>query len=605
MSIVRFDPEDLSTVPAFAGLSIDELNTVIANAEPRELRRGEILVRQGDASDALYFVVSGRFSVETGTGATAEIGQGQSIGEVGFFADVPRTATVRALRDSQILAITRARFKEIGDQLPRLRDAMIGSLANQLADAFRGGRGERPPRTIAIVLAGDTPAAPKFVNMLRRVAAARSHAVFLTRQSVSERFADTPLDDPAISAWLNALEVDSDILFYLADATLTDWTAKCIRQADFLLLVAAAGAGRELNPSERLGCSVHPPACRRLVLVHDARRDSVTGTAAWLADRDPFMHHHVALEDASDIERLFRFLAGRAVGFVAGGGGAFGSAHLGVHKAFVELGVDFDILGGTSVGAAMTAALAAGLDAEHVDAGTHNIFVKQRSFHRYALPYYGLLNHKVFDRALRAEYGTTAIEDLWKPFFAVSTNLSRNEIMVHRRGPVWEAVRASGSIPALLPPFFTRTGEMLVDGGIIDNVPLVPMRMLKSGPNVVVALRPQSPTTYAVDYDAIPGPRQALLAALNPAARRKRPPVPSILQVIMLSMVANRRQALALADTDLLFEPALPDGVQQTRWERHTEVFMHAYHAAAATLRRQIAEDDPRVAAILQTAKAA
>jgi NTE family protein len=599
MSVSRFDPEDLSMVPAFAGLSMDELGAVIAKAEPRELRRGEILVRQGEASDELYFVVSGRFAVETATGATVEIGQGRPIGEVGFFADVPRTATVRALRDSQVLAITRARFREIGEQLPHLRDAMIGALASQLADATRAGRTTAPPRTIAIVLAGDTPPAPKFVNLLRRVAHARSHAVFLTRQAVGERFADTPLEDPAIAAWLNALEVDSDILFYVADPTLTDWTATCIRQADLLLLVAAAGAGRALNPAERLGCSVHPPASRRLVLVHDARRASVAGTAGWLADRDPFMHHHVALQDAADVERLFRFLAGRAVGFVAGGGGAFGSAHLGVYKALAEIGADFDIFGGTSVGAAMTAALAAGLAAERVDAGTHTIFVKQRAFQRYALPYYGLLDHKVFDRALRAEYGTTAIEDLWKPFFAVSTNLSRNEIMVHRRGPVWEAVRASGSIPALLPPFFTRNGEMLVDGGIIDNVPLAPMRRLKSGPNVVVSLSSQAPTTYPVEYDAIPGLRETLIASLNPFRRRKRLPVPGILQVVMRSMAVNRPHTLALADTDLLIEPALPYGVTPTRWERHTEVFMHAYHAAAATLRRQIAADDPRLAAIL------
>jgi len=181
----------------------------------------------------------------------------------------------------------------------------------------------------------------------------------------------------------------------------------------------------------------------------------------------------------------------------------------------------------------------------------------------------------------------------------VSTNLSRNEIMLHRRGPVWEAVRASGSIPALLPPFFTRAGEMLVDGGIIDNVPLAPMRMLKSGPNVVVSLRPEEASTYAVDYDSIPGLRDSLIASLNPFRRRKRLPVPGILQVVMLSMVVNRPHALALADTDLLIEPELPVGVQPTRWERHTEVFMHAYHAAAATLRRQIAADDPRLAAVL------
>src|SRR6185503_14657578 len=113
-----------------------------------------------------------------------------------------------------------------------------------------------------------------------------------------------------------------------------------------------------------------------------------------------------------------------------------------------------------------------------------------------------------------------------------------------------------------------------------------------------VSLTPQVSTTYAVDYDAIPGLGESLMASLNPFRRRKRLPVPGILQVVMLSMVVNRPHALALADTDLLVEPAFPYGVQTTSWERHTEVFMHAYRAAAVTLARKVAEDDPRLAAI-------
>jgi NTE family protein len=131
------------------------------------------------------------------------------------------------------------------------------------------------------------------------------------------------------------------------------------------------------------------------------------------------------------------------------------------------------------------------------------------------------------------------------------------------------------------------------------------MRALKSGPNVVVSLTPLAPTTYPVDYGAIPGLGEQLVASLNPFRRRKRLPVPGILQVVMLSMVVNRPHALALADTDLLVEPALPYGVQPTRWERHTEVFTQAYHDAAATLRRWIAEDDPRLAAILGAGRSA
>ena len=89
------------------------------------------------------------------------------------------------------------------------------------------------------------------------------------------------------------------------------------------------------------------------------------------------------VQDTKDCARLLRFLSGKAVGFIAGGGGALGSAHLGVYKAFQEAGVEADILGGTSVGAAMTAGLAYGVDPDRVDQGTHNIFVTSRAFRRY------------------------------------------------------------------------------------------------------------------------------------------------------------------------------------------------------------------------------
>jgi len=600
MVAAPFDLRDLSAIPAFADLKLEELETVAASGKPRQLRRGEILVREGDASDALYFVVYGRFSVESEqAGLFAEIGQGQPIGEIGFFAGIPRTATVRALRDSQVLTITRECLRQIGDKIPRLRDAVIASLANRLAETIRVAKEPTQPRTIALVFAGDTAPSCQFLDLLRLVFGKRCNPVFLTQQVVEQRFGGLSLEDAAISAWLNALETDHDFIFYLADETPTDWTRKCVRQADLLLLVAAARAGRALNRSERLACSLHPPSARRLVVLHDARSDVAAGTRSWLEEREVLMHHHVSLQDTVDVERLFRFLAGRAVGFVAGGGGALGSAHLGVHKAMREIGVDFDIFGGTSVGAAMAAGLAAGLDAELVDAGTHNIFVKRRSFQRYALSSYALLNHKIFDAALRAEYGDITIEDLWKPYFAVSTNLSNNQIELHRRGPVWEAVRASGSIPALLPPFFTRLGEMLVDGGIVDNVPLGPMRSLKSGPNVIVALRPEPPVTYALDYRSIPGPWAALLARFNPFVRGKRPRVPNILQVVTLAMVANRRQDLALGPTDMLIAPALPANFQWTRWDSHTEVLTCAYRETAAALRRQLDNDDPCLSAMI------
>jgi NTE family protein len=82
------------------------------------------------------------------------------------------------------------------------------------------------------------------------------------------------------------------------------------------------------------------------------------GTKIWLSSRPVSVHHHVSVEDDTDFSRLHRFLTGRAIGFVAGGGGGFGPAHVGIFKALLERGATFDIVGGTSIGASLMAGFA-------------------------------------------------------------------------------------------------------------------------------------------------------------------------------------------------------------------------------------------------------
>jgi NTE family protein len=559
-----------------------QLATLAEYGDAMTLRRGDVLVRQGEPSDTLYVVVSGRFSVHVDDAGVpiAEIGQGQPIGEVGFFAGLPRTATVIALRDASVLAFTREQFDRAGAAIADLRDAVIVALARRLSHNNR-------------------PAIPAaFLDTIRTVFAAAGPTAFVGLADVAGQFPGRPLDAPAVSDWLNSLESSVDVVFYVADRRLTDWTRKCIRQADAILLVANDGAPTPLNPSERLACDVHPPSARRLVVLHRRRATSVSYTSAWLAERDVLLHHHVSLQDAADVQRLQRFIAGRAAGFVAGGGGALGSAHLGAYKAFTEAGATFDLVGGTSVGAAMTAALACGMDPDTADGATHNIFVRNRAFRRLTLPRYGLIDHKVFDRALRTEYGDATIEDLWMPFVAVSTNLSAQRLHVHRRGPVWEAVRASGSVPGVLPPFFTHGGEMLVDGGLIDNVPLQTIKTLKAGPNVVVVLRVRGRTTYDVDYASIPGPRQLLASMLNPFSRRRLPKVPGIVHVIGLSMLTSRVD-LQTEDSDLVVRPEFAKDVRFTSWDRHTALFEQAHRDVAAWIRDRRARSDAGLQTLL------
>jgi NTE family protein len=319
------------------------------------------------------------------------------------------------------------------------------------------------------------------------------------------------------------------------------------------------------------------------------------------------MHHHVALEDQIDIDSLIRFLSGRAIGFVAAGGGSFGTAHVGIYKAFRERGVMFDVFVGTSVGSAMAAGFAKNLEAEDLERGTHDIFVRSRSFRRPTWPRYALLDHKAFDRALADQYGHDCrIEDCWRPFAAVATNLSTHNLELIRSGRLWQAVRASSAIPGLLPPFYTPEGAMLVDGCLIDNVPLASMHQLKSGPNLVVHFGEPAAEMFDVEYAALPGRLELVAAMLMPFRKKLLPAAPSAVNVLWRSLVAHQRyDTLPTAPLDTVMRPPSPLGIDVTDFDRHTEIFEASYFWARQAIVALEAEGNSAIAAILATGRPA
>ena len=293
------------------------------------------------------------------------------------------------------------------------------------------------------------------------------------------------------------------------------------------------------------------------------------------------------------------------VGYVAAGGGGFGPAHIGVFKAFAERGVNFDILGGASAGAAVLGGFSMLLSPEEIDIGTHDVFVTSRGFKRYTFPRYALLDHLPFDEALRRQYRGVNIEDAWRPYFAVATVLdgSGQGPYLIRRGPLWKAVRASGSLPAVLPPVLTDDGRLLVDGGLVDNIPLGSMKTLKGGPNLVVhfGLRDMQ-QRFEVDYMTIPGRWGLLRQMLTPGGRRKLPAVPNPIAVLQRCLVMNQSpDLLPVGPLDLVLTvPSLP-GANFMDFDRHFEVFEAAYQWCRDQIERLTNEGNPALAAILAT----
>lgn len=598
--------DSLSRVEIFADLRQEDRQQLLDELETLEVERGAVLVHEGEQADALFIVLSGRFavSVKGQKCAVAEIGAGEPLGEIAFLAGGTRTATVTALRDSVVLRLTRPHFDRIVARMPSLWQTFTIAMARRLAGSNKYLANRRLPRpyTIAIVRAGNRPVSRDFIRQFvtslskhARVLVVAAEELCTPAQNVRVLTA-TSLSEPRTAALdLNELEQGTDHVVLVADETLSAWSERALRQADLLIAVGQHDAGPELSDLERRAAFLLPAASRRLVLVHEQRK-AIRGTARWLDLRQDMQHHHVALDELEDFSRLVRFTLGKAVGLVACGGGAFTAIHVGIHKALRDSGAVIDMFGGSSGGAAMTAGFAMESTTDEIDASIHRMFVVNRALGRYTLPRYSLLDHTHFDRQLRSVYGDVEIEDLWYPFFAASTDLSCNALHTHMRGAVWEAVRSSGAIPALLPPFYNANGHMLVDGSLMQNVPLQAMQALKDGPNIVVSFEVPEFEQFPVDYRLLPGRGKLLGNLLKPIRNKAQRNIPGITDVLMRSLLANRQSFYQhLTDKDVLLEPPIPSNMSILDWSRHHQ-FLQIGHA---WMMHKIKEMDDATRAIL------
>ncbi|HYD15350.1 MAG TPA: cyclic nucleotide-binding and patatin-like phospholipase domain-containing protein, partial [Hyphomicrobium sp.] len=404
MTTAKTTSDDLAhevpDIDLFAGLSGEQRAALAARFALHTLRRGDVLMRQGEAADALYVVISGRMSVtlDGRRGPVSEIGPGQPAGEIAFLTGGARTATVTAMRDSLVLALSRAEFDGLVAEHPGVWETLTATLARRLAATTAHAAASLVvptprPRTICIVPAGRSRLSMDFVGQFADELGRNARCLELTRETAADMLGVSDLEGPDATARLNALEASYEYLLLVADDA-SAWTEKAIRHADIVLAVGWHGGDPTLNDIERLAARFVAPEATRLVLVHP-RQGRISGTSRWLAPRKIAMHHHVALEGTADVERLVRFIEGRAVGFVAAGGGALAAAHTGVFKALSEAGIAFDIMGGTSAGAALAAAFMLDTPPDEIDASMGEMFVTNRAMRRYTLPRYALLDHTV------------------------------------------------------------------------------------------------------------------------------------------------------------------------------------------------------------------
>ena len=572
------------------------------------IKGGSVLFQQGDIDQTMYIVVSGRLRVirhdELGEAAVlGDMRRGETVGEMALITGEPRTATIVAVRDSVLVALSRKSYEDVISRYPLVSMQVASFIIERIRPSLNKRRQWARPGVVSALPVTRGLQVEALVERLlpdlerygsvTRIDAATAKAALGERvftdavEGRSEEAAHT------ISHWLDRVEAEHEMVVFVGDPDATPWSHYCQRHSDEVLLIADASAPEsdvlQLTPPEGLAVGGVPiRAHRTLVLVHPEGTPFSRNTAAWL-DRVPADSHlHLRQGHVGDYRRIARTLFGAAIGLVFGGGGARGFAHLGVMKALEEAGIPVDFVGGTSIGSIMATFAAFDLPASEAIEHARRAFAKSPTSDFNVFPLISLIGGKrmrgVIDDGVQALVGFEAnIEDAWKPLFCIASNYSRASEMVLRRGPLAKSVRASVSIPAALPPVVME-GDLVIDGGTFNNFPTDVMAGQRVG--FIIGCDLSKSAVRKLDMDDVPSAWQLALDRLRPRrSRRYRLPALSSIILNVSIMHSQSRLKAARAQADICFSPDL-GRIGMLNWRAFDQTietgYLHAKEVIAA-----------------------
>ena len=467
----------LRSVPILADIDDEQLGRLSSAVERQHIRANEWLFQLGDPSDAIYVIDSGRFAAVGDDGQVIrEMARGDSIGELGLIAGEPRSAAVRALRDGVVWRIDAETFTAVLAATPQLQSAMLRAMARMLRES-RSVTASRVRRVVGILSTGDAAAAPIVDAIATRLGSYGKTAVLAPPVETTAAIDDYAELVEAFSENLDRAERGNDWVLVVADKGSGElWRQYVAAQSDRLVVLVNRRRPRKA-PRDALQ---RPSAEVPVHLVTMTEPDP-----SWWDLLQPVSQHGA---NDGGIASLARRIAGRSLGLVLAGGGARGLAHFGVYEELTRAGVVIDRFGGTSAGAIAAAIFALGMDPSEAIAAARMYIAETSPLGDYTLPAVALTRGGRIDRIVGEFFGSTLIEHLPKGFFSVSADMITGQQIIHRRGLLGLAVRASISIPGLIPPVH-HGDQILIDGGLLNNLPADVMCEDRDGEVICVDLR--------------------------------------------------------------------------------------------------------------------
>uniref|UniRef100_A0A7N8XR71 lysophospholipase n=1 Tax=Mastacembelus armatus TaxID=205130 RepID=A0A7N8XR71_9TELE len=500
---------------------------------------GRAVYRQGEKSDSTFIVLSGRLrSVimkEDGKKELiGEYGRGDLIGVVEALTHQNRATTVHAVRDSELAKLPEGALNSIKRKFPQVVTRLIHLLGQKIlqqvncpltalhtpGSQWDAGNQASNLSTVTVLPVSEDVPLTTFTLELQHALIAIGPTLLLTSDIIKQRLGVAALDsvhEYRLSSWLGQQEDIHRIVLYQTDYTLTPWTQRCIRQADCIIIVGLGEQDPVVGELERMleGSAVR--AQKQLVLLHREDGPPPKGTVDWLNMRSWIsrhlhlscprrvfskrslpklleLYHRVFEKPAdrhSDFSRLARVLTGNAIALILGGGGARGCSQVGLMRALCEAGIPVDLIGGTSIGSLMGALYAEDRSHSRMRVRAKEWAMEMTSVFKKVLdltyPVTSMFSGATFNSSISNVFKSKQIEDLWIPYFNITTDITASSMRVHTDGSLWRYVRASMSLSGYMPPLCDpKDGHLLMDGGYINNLPADVARSM--GAKVVIAI---------------------------------------------------------------------------------------------------------------------
>ncbi len=537
----------LRRAPLFDGIESRQLEMIAATMRLVRYAAGQTICRQGDRADHLYLVAQGRVQLSA-AGRLDNYrlldyaSRGEHFGEMALLTDGRLTTTVLAVTDCELLLLDREPFQRCLATLPLFGANISRALGFQLRWQTSGRPRRWQPKLIGLVhstlqtqrlicpLAEALSASGETVRILTERPGLPAADGLYRIEQVSPAIQGTQRVEHFARRMHRLAEPNARVLVDVRQEPADPQLARLLLECDEIFWLAEPSYAEEATASLNRVLSTEPRLALRTHWVWILKDDHFAPRLPEepkLAPRDFKIVVGEGSRQAVRLQRgisaLARHLKRRSIGLALGGGGARGLAHLGALQAFDEAGIFFDSLAGTSCGALMGAAYAAGWEpqqaAQHFqDELTPKHYWRwlPRAKHWYL---WAMFHMRAWDGMLRRHMGDHCLEQLQIPLATVTVDLISGREVVRDTGDIVHAVLESINIPIVAPPLL-RDGMILVDGGILNNLP--GDVLARRGADLVIG----------VDVSARLAPRFAgNRAGMATSAMRRPGPIETLLRV--------------------------------------------------------------------------